>query len=192
MSEDRDDRLPPGQHWAKEKFPVLDLGIRPEIPLEDWSLEIGGQIENPMRWDWEAFSELPRVETVSDFHCVTTWSVRDAAWGGVPFSELLARVRPRPEARFVLFTCYDGYTTNVPRESLASESALLADRLAGEALPVRHGGPVRVVIPQLFAWKSAKFVKAIEFLAEGAPGYWEKRGYSDTADPWREERFREA
>ena len=188
----KSDRLPPGQHAAKDKFPVLDLGIRPEIPKEEWRLTIEGAIEQPLELDWEAFAALPRVETVCDFHCVTTWSVLDASWGGVPFPELLARVRPLPEARFVLFTSYDGYSTNVPLEALRSEQALLADRMAGEPLPVRYGGPVRVVIPELYAWKSAKFVKTITFLVEDSPGYWEKRGYSDTADPWKEERFRGA
>lgn len=183
-------RLPPGQHAAKDKFPVLDLGIRPEIPLVDWRLEIGGLVENPETLDWETFSEFPRVKAVSDFHCVTTWSVLDADWGGVSFREVLDRVRPKAEARFVFFTSYDGYTTNVPAASLRGEGVLLADSLAGEPLPVRYGGPVRVVIPQLYGWKSAKFIKSIEFRAEDAPGYWEKRGYSDTADPWKEERFR--
>ncbi len=185
-------RLPPGQHAAKEKFPVLDLGIRPDIPKSEWRLEIGGLVEDPVTLDWETFAALPRVKATSDFHCVTTWSVLDAAWGGVPFSVVLERVRPRSEARFVLFTSYDGYTTNVPAESLRGDGVLLADSLDGEPLPVRHGGPVRVVIPQFYGWKSAKFVKTIEFRAEDEPGYWERRGYSDTADPWKEERFRPA
>lgn len=185
-----DDRLPPGQHWAKEKFPVLDLGIHPRIPTETWRLAVSGLVENPLDLDWDAFSALPRVEEAGDFHCVTTWSVRDAVWGGVPFSEILGLARPRPEARFAFLTSYDGYTTNVPLAALETPGALLADRLAGEALPLKHGGPVRVVIPRLYAWKSAKFIKSIELRAEDEPGYWEKRGYSDSADPWAEERFR--
>ena len=194
MTEDSDNasRVPPGQHLAKEKFPVLDLGIRPEIPLADWRLSISGLVENPQTLTWTDFQALPRVQTVSDFHCVTTWTVLDAGWDGVRFSELLDRVRPRPEAHFAFFTSYDGYTTNVPLASLLGEDVLLADTLNGDPMPVRHGGPVRVVIPQLYAWKSAKFIKTIEFLAEDQPGYWEKRGYSDSADPWKEERFRES
>ncbi len=184
-------RVPPGQHLAKEKFPVLDLGVRPEIPPGDWRLEISGLVRHPQAWDRDDFLALPRVETVSDFHCVTTWTVLDAGWDGVPFSALLERVAPLPEARFAFFTSYDGYTTNVPLAALEAENVLLADTLNGRPLPVKHGGPVRVVIPQLYAWKSAKFIKTIEFLAEDRPGYWEKRGYSDSADPWKEERFRD-
>ncbi len=184
------DRLPPGQHPAKEKFPVLDLGIRPEISRQDWRLEITGLVEHPLSLSWDDFAALPRVERTSDFHCVTTWTVFDARWGGVAFTEILGRVKPLPEARFVHFTSHDGYTTNVPAASLASPDALLADWLGDAPLPVKHGGPVRVVIPRLYAWKSAKFIKVIEFLPEDRPGYWERRGYSDTADPWKEERFR--
>ncbi|MCB1231707.1 MAG: sulfite oxidase-like oxidoreductase [Verrucomicrobiae bacterium] len=185
-------RLPPGQHAAKEKFPVLDLGIRPEIPEEDWRLRIGGLVENAVSLSLKEIRELPHEDATTDFHCVTTWSVLDAAWGGVPFSAILDLVKPHAEAHFVFLTSYDGYTTNVPVEALHGTGVLLADRLEGQPLPVRHGGPVRVVIPQLYGWKSAKFIKTIEFRAEDEPGYWEKRGYSDTADPWKEERFREA
>lgn len=183
-------RLPPGQHLAKERFPVLDLGIRPGLKPADWRLSIGGLVESPWCLDWEAFQGLPRVEEASDFHCVTTWSVFDARWGGVAVGEILSRVRPRPEARFLFVTCYDGYTTNLPVGAIQRAGVLLADRLHGKPLPEKHGGPVRLVVPQLYAWKSAKFVKAIEFRPVDEPGYWEKRGYSDTADPWREERFR--
>lgn len=183
-------RLPPGQHLAKEKFPVLDLGIRPKIDPARWSLEVGGLVAMPLAWSWAEFEALPRVEATSDFHCVTTWTVLDAPWGGVPMDEVLRLADPRPEARFALFTCYDGYTTNVPLEALRAPGVLLADRLEGRPLPVKHGGPVRVVIPQLYAWKSAKFIRRIDLLATDEPGYWEKRGYSDTACPWREERFR--
>lgn len=191
MTENSDSRLPPGQHWAKEKFPVLDLGIHPEIAPEEWSLEISGLVENSWTLSWDEFHDLPQVEDVSDFHCVTTWSVSEARWGGVPFSVILDRVKPMAEARFVFYTCHDGYTTNTPLAPLKDDDVLLANRLNGEALPVKHGGPVRVVIPKLYAWKSAKFIKHIEFRAEDEPGYWEKRGYSDTADPWKEERHRD-
>lgn len=183
-------RIPPGQHLAKERFPVLDLGIRPRIAKTDWRLAIRGLVEAPLDLSWSDFEALPRVEVVSDFHCVTTWTVLDADWGGVAFSEILSRVRPEPAARFAFFTCYDGYTTNVPLEALRADGVMLADRLNGEPLPEKHGGPVRVVIPRLYAWKSAKFIKTIELRADDEPGYWEKRGYSDTADPWKEERFR--
>ena len=181
-------RLPPGQHTVKE-LPVLDLGIHPEVATSDWQLEIGGLVEVPLALDWQALMALPQVEITSDFHCVTTWSKYDCCWGGVPMAEILDLVKPTDEARFVLFASHDQYTTNLPVAALFAQDALLATSLDGEALSVRHGGPVRVVIPQLYAWKSAKFINSIEFLAEDVAGYWEKRGYSNTADPWLEERF---
>jgi len=181
-------RLPPGQHTVKD-LPVLDLGIYPELPVTDWRMEIGGLVEAPLVMDRDALMALPRVETLSDFHCVTTWSKYDCRWGGVPMAEILDRVKPTDEANFVLFTSYDGYTTNLPVAALFAQDVLLATCLDGEPLSVKHGGPVRVVIPQLYAWKSAKFISRIDFLAEDEPGYWEKRGYSNTADPWLEERF---
>lgn len=181
-------RLPPGQHTV-EKLPVLDLGIHPQVSLADWRLEIEGAVESALKLDWEELGELPVIEDVSDFHCVTTWSKYDCRWGGVGFGEILDRVQPTDAAAFVLFTSYDGYTTNLPLEALLHEGAMLATQLDGEPLPLRYGGPVRALIPQLYGWKSAKFLKRIDFLTEDEPGYWEKRGYSDSADPWLEERF---
>ena len=181
-------RLPPGQHTVKE-LPVLDLGIYPEVAAPDWQLQIGGLVESSLTLDWEGLMALPQVDTTSDFHCVTTWSKYDCAWGGVPMAEILDRVKPTDEAGFVLFASHDDYTTNLPVTALFAPDALLATSLDGEPLSVKHGGPVRVVIPQLYAWKSAKFINRIDFLAEDVPGYWEQRGYSNTADPWLEERF---
>ncbi|MCH2060905.1 MAG: sulfite oxidase-like oxidoreductase [Verrucomicrobiales bacterium] len=181
-------RLPPGQHTVKE-LPVLDLGIHPEVAPPDWQLEIGGLVEEPLVMDWEGLMALPQVEITSDFHCVTTWSKYDCGWGGVPMAAILDLVKPKDQARFVLFSSHDDYTTNLPVAALFAGDALLATSLDGEPLSVQHGGPVRVVIPQLYAWKSAKFIRKIDFLAEDAPGYWEQRGYSNTADPWLEERF---
>lgn len=182
------DRLPPGQHQAKG-VPVLDLGIHPKVSEEEWRLEIGGEVEAGMVLDRPAYLALPRAESVSDFHCVTTWSAFDCRWGGVLFSEIVDRVRPKEGAEFVFFTSYDGYTTNVKMADLIGEDVLLADHLNGELLSVEHGGPVRVVVPHLYAWKSPKFVRKIEFRVEDELGYWEKRGYSISADPWLEERF---
>jgi DMSO/TMAO reductase YedYZ molybdopterin-dependent catalytic subunit len=187
-SERAEGRLPPGQHTV-EKLPVLDLGIHPEISEAEWRLEIGGLVEAPLELDWDGLNALPQGEDVSDFHCVTTWSKYDCRWGGVPMGAILDLVRPKAEAGFVLFTSYDGYTTNLPLGALFAPGVFLAISLDGEPLPVKYGGPARVVLPQLFAWKSAKFIKAIEFRAEDELGYWEKRGYSNTADPWLEERF---
>ena len=181
-------RLPPGQHTVKE-LPVLDLGIHPEIAPSEWRLSVGGEVEESFELDWDSIEEMPQAEEISDFHCVTTWSKYDCRWGGVPMLEVLDRARPTDEAKFAFFTSYDGYTTNLPIGALFAPGVFLATKLDGSPLPLRYGGPVRVVIPQLYAWKSAKFIKAIEFRAEDELGYWEKRGYSNTADPWLEERF---
>ncbi|RME71596.1 MAG: sulfite oxidase-like oxidoreductase [Verrucomicrobia bacterium] len=182
------DRLPPGQRITTG-FPVLDLGVQPEIPLEAWQLEIDGAVENPVKFSWEAFNALPQIEDVSDFHCVTTWSKFDCRWGGVAFRTLCELVRPKPSAKFVYFTAYDGYSTNAPLEKCLDDDVLVATRFEGEPLPREHGGPARVIIPKLYAWKGAKFVRGIHFLEQDRLGYWEVRGYSNSADPWKEERY---
>lgn len=181
------DRLPPGQRLTTN-FPVLDLGIQPEIPLEEWRLSLGGLAENPVTLSWEQFNALPQVEDVSDFHCVTTWSRYDCRWAGVAFTTLFELARVKPEARFVYFTSYDGYSTNVPLARCLDDDVLVATRLDGAPLSREHGGPARVIIPKLYAWKGAKFVSGIAFLAEDKLGFWEVRGYSNSADPWKEER----
>jgi DMSO/TMAO reductase YedYZ molybdopterin-dependent catalytic subunit len=181
-------RLPPGQHLTSG-FPVLDLGIRPAISLERWRLEISGLVENPRTFSWDEFNALPRFEDMSDFHCVTTWSKFDCRWSGVAFFTLAETVKPKPEARHVLFTSYDGYSTNVRLEDCADDDVLIATRFDGQPIPLEHGGPARVIIPKLYAWKGAKFVRLIEFASEDRLGFWELRGYSNTADPWTEDRF---
>jgi DMSO/TMAO reductase YedYZ molybdopterin-dependent catalytic subunit len=183
-----ENRLPPGQHLTPG-FPVLDLGIRPEIPLADWRLEITGAIEHPRTFTWEDFNSLARFEDVSDFHCVTTWSKFDVRWTGVAFFTLADLVRPLPEAKHVLFGSYDGYTTNVRLEDMMDDDVLIATHYDGKPLTRDHGGPARVIIPKLYAWKGAKFIRSIEFSAEDRLGFWEVRGYSNTADPWTEDRF---
>lgn len=183
-----EDRLPPGQHLTPG-FPVLDLGIRPEIPLQDWRLEIRGRVENPKTFTWDEFNALPQFEDVSDFHCVTTWSKFDVRWSGVAFFTIAELVKPLPDARHVLFECYDGYTTNVRLEDVMDDDVLVATSYDGKPLPRDHGGPARVIIPKLYAWKGAKFIRSIEFSATDKPGFWEVRGYSNTADPWSEDRF---
>ena len=185
------DRLPPGQHLT-QGFPILDLGIKPEIALADWRLEIGGLVETPKTFTWEEFNALPQFEDVSDFHCVTTWSKFDCRWRGVAFFTLAEIVKPKPEVRHVLFSSYDGYTTNVRIEDALDDDTLVATQFDGKPIPRDHGGPARVIIPKLYAWKGAKFVRAIQFLAEDQPGFWEVRGYSNTADPWTEDRFSKA
>lgn len=148
------ERLPPGQHLTQGgAFPVLDLGIQPRIDLPRWRLKIGGAVETPIEFGWEAFNAIPQVDDVSDFHCVTTWSKYDCRWAGVAFATLIDLVRPLPEARFVFFTSSDSYSTNVPMESLLDDDVLIATRFDGEALSREHGGPARVIVPKLYAWK---------------------------------------
>jgi len=182
------DRLPPGQKLT-EGFPVLDLGVQPEIPLGDWTLAIDGLVENPVTLSWAQFNALAQVDDVSDFHCVTTWSKYDCQWGGVALTTLYELARPRPEARFVYFASYDGYSTNVALERCMDDDTLVATSFGGAPIAREHGGPARVIIPKLYAWKGAKFVKAMTFLAEDKLGFWEVRGYSNTADPWTEDRY---
>jgi DMSO/TMAO reductase YedYZ molybdopterin-dependent catalytic subunit len=182
------DRLPPGQKLT-DGFPVLDLGIKPYLPRDEWALKLDGYVERPMKFSWEQFVALPQVEDVSDFHCVTTWSKYDCRWGGVAFTTLYEIAQPKPEARYVHFTCYDGYTTNVPLDKCLDDDVLVATAFDGSPLTREHGGPARVIIPKLYAWKGAKFIHAINFLAEDKLGFWEIRGYSNTADPWTEDRY---
>ncbi|HTO33972.1 MAG TPA: sulfite oxidase-like oxidoreductase [Pararhizobium sp.] len=182
------DRLPPGQHLVKN-WPVLDLGQQPQISLADWSLQIVGGVENPVKLDWHAFHQLPQTNKLSDIHCVTTWSRYDNRWQGVSTHNLLDLVMPRPEANFVLLTSYDGYTTNLPLADFASEDGILATAWEGEPLTREHGGPMRLVIPHLYFWKSAKWLRRIEFLVGDQAGFWEKNGYHMLGDPWREQRY---
>ena len=180
--------LPPGQKLTTG-FPVLDLGVQPEIPLPDWTLTLDGLVDKPTTLDWAAVQALPQVEDVSDFHCVTTWSKYDCRWSGVPFTALYEPAQPRPEALFVYFTSYDGYSTNVPLEACLDDDVLLATHFDGAPVTREHGGPARIILPKLYAWKGAKFVKSLTFLAEDKLGFWEVRGYSNDADPWKEERY---
>jgi DMSO/TMAO reductase YedYZ molybdopterin-dependent catalytic subunit len=182
------ERLPPGQRQVRD-FPVLDLGIQPRIPLETWELKINGLVERPVVLDWRQFLALPQFKDVSDFHCVTTWSQFDMAWEGVAFLTLADLVHPTPEAAHVLFKSYDGYTTNNPLAVCLDDDVLVAHRWNGKPLSIQHGGPARVVIPKRYAWKGAKFIHEITFTAQDTFGYWETRGYSNTADPWTEDRF---
>ena len=182
------DRLPPGQMLTKG-FPVLDLGVRPEVPLAEWTLTLDGLVEKPVTLDWAKFNALPQVTDRSDFHCVTTWSKYDCDWSGVAFTTLFELAQPKPEAKFVYFTSYDGYSTNVPLANCLDDDVLVATRFGGEPVTLEHGGPARVIIPKLYAWKGAKFVRSITFLAEDRPGFWEVRGYHNVGDPWKEERY---
>lgn len=183
-----DDRVPPGQ-YVTDKWPVLTYGDTPEIEPERWSVLLFGRVAEEVTLTWEQFQALPRVRVTADFHCVTRFSTLDNAWEGVSTRELLRQVRPDSEASHVMVHCYGGYTTNLPLEDFLSEHALLVDRHNGLPLPVDHGGPVRLVVPHLYAWKSAKWVNGIELLDKDQRGFWERSGYHTYGDPWREERF---
>ncbi len=182
------ERLPPGQRQVTD-FPVLDLGVQPEVLRDQWRLKVHGKVANPVELNWDAFLALPQFSDVSDFHCVTTWSQFDMAWTGVAFFTLAEIVRPKAEATHVFFRAHDGYTTNTALATLMDDDVLVAHSWNGAPLPREHGGPARVIVPKLYAWKGAKWVKEILFLDRDLLGFWELRGYSNTADPWREDRF---
>ena len=182
------ERLPPGQRLV-HNFPVLDLGIQPEVPLAQWELKIHGLVENPVSLNWQQFRALPQFKDVSDFHCVTTWSQFNMEFEGVAFFTLADLVKPKPEATHVFFKSYDGYSTNNPLAVCLDDDVLLAHSWNGQPLTKEHGGPARVIIPKRYAWKGAKFVQEITFLDRDILGFWEVRGYSNTADPWSEDRF---
>ncbi|MDP2230060.1 sulfite oxidase-like oxidoreductase [Methylotenera sp.] len=181
-------RVPAGQNQVKN-FPVLDIGIKPTVTKEEWSLHVYGLVENELLLDWAAFLALPQITDVSDFHCVTRWSQLDMEWQGVRAQHVLALVAPLSTAKFVTLHGYDGYTTNIALEALLDDDVIIAHSVLGAPLTREHGGPVRMVVPKRYAWKSAKWLKAIELHAEDKPGFWEVRGYHNYADPWREERF---
>lgn len=183
-------KLPVGQ-VATTKWPVLDLGYKPEIGLDRWRLYIDGEVENPVVLKWEDFMALPQTDDISDFHCVTTWSRMDVPWTGVRLLDLASLVQPRETATHVLFHAYDTYTTNVSLEEALKPDVLLVHTADHQPLTLEHGGPVRVITPQLYAWKGAKWIKRIRFMNGDKPGFWEERGYSNTAYPWRNDRYSE-
>ena len=181
-------RLPPGQRLV-HNFPVLDLGVQPEVPREKWELRIHGKVENPVTLNWQQFLALPQFTDLSDFHCVTTWSQFDMTFAGVAFFTLAEVVKPKPEVTHVFFKSYDGYSTNNTLDACMDDDVMIAHSWNGKPLTKEHGGPARVIIPKLYAWKGAKFVREIVFLDRDILGFWEVRGYSNTADPWSEDRF---
>ncbi len=181
-------RLPPGQREVKN-WPVLDLGIQPDVPKAAWQLAVDGLVENPIEWTWGQFTDLQQTRIKSDIHCVTAWSRYDNDWNGVATKTIIDLVKPKPEAKHVIFHSYDGYTTNVPMEAFSAPDALLAHSWMGAPISREHGGPVRMIIPKLYFWKSAKWLRRIEFSATDKPGFWEERGYHNEADPWQEQRY---
>jgi DMSO/TMAO reductase YedYZ molybdopterin-dependent catalytic subunit len=184
----RVNRLPPGQKLVTN-WPVLDLGVQPDVKPEKWRLQIMGLVENPVALTLEQFRALPQQEFVSDIHCVTAWSRYDNRWQGVSSRTLLDLVKPKTSAGHIVFHAYDGYTTNVALDAFADDDVLLAHSWNGQPISREHGGPVRIVMPKWYFWKSAKWVTRIVFHAEDKPGFWETRGYHNEGDPWKEERY---
>ncbi len=182
------DRLPPGQSLT-QKWPVLHYGSVPRVDLATWEFAVNGLVENEVRWSYEDFIALPQAEILADMHCVTRWSTYDNHWEGVSTKEVLSHVQMKPGAKFVLVLCDGGYTTNMPLEVFAGDDCLFAWRNNGQDLTPDHGWPMRLVVPKKYAWKSAKWVNGIKLLSEDQLGFWERYGYHNDADPWREERF---
>jgi DMSO/TMAO reductase YedYZ molybdopterin-dependent catalytic subunit len=188
-------KLPVGQHEVRN-WPVLDLGDMPRVELDQWRLDVSGEVENPVTLTWNEFLALPQVDDTSDFHCVTTWSRYDNHWRGVRFRTIAELAVPKDSAHHVLCTGYDvmpgssiPYTTNLPLARAIEDDVLLVHTWEGKPLPREHGGPCRMITPKLYAWKGAKWIRKIEFLSRDKKGFWEIRGYSNTAEPWLNDRY---
>lgn len=183
-----DARIPQGQSRVSD-FPVLDMGIRPQVDRPTWALRLFGLVNQDVTLDWNAFMALPQTTVASDMHCVTRWSQLDMEWEGVLARDLVMLARPADQAQFVIMHGLDGYTTNLPLDALLDDDVLIAHRVFGGPLSQDHGWPARLVVPKRYAWKGAKWISGIEFHEKDQPGFWEVRGYHNDADPWKEERF---
>ena len=181
-------RLPPGQSLTL-KWPVLHEGDIPVFDPARWDFQVRGLVEKPLRLTWQEFQNLPQIRAVADFHCVTAWSKFDNEWRGIPFRAIADLVKPLPQARYVMVHADPGYTTNVPLEDLMRDNVLFATSHAPDPFTPEHGAPVRLVVPHLYAWKSAKWVRGLNFMDEDRPGYWERVGYHMYGDPFREQRY---
>ena len=181
-------RLPPGQYLT-DKWPVLHAGSVPTTDLATWDFRVSGEIERPLRLTWEEFIELPSIEVTTDIHCVTRWSRFDTNFRGVHWTELARVVEPRPTAGFVVAHAEQGFTANVPIEAIEDENAVLAYEADGEPLTPDHGWPLRLVVPTRYFWKSAKWLRGLEVRPTDQPGFWERYGYHNEADYWKEERY---
>ena len=185
---DKAGRVPPGQYLT-DGFPVLSAGPTPQIPLDQWEFRIEGLVNAPVRWSWAEFTALPSRDWTVDISCVTKWTKLDTRWHGVSLDDLLAAVEVDPRARFATAHSYGGYTTNLPLTDLLNNQAFVAWQYDGAALEPAHGGPARLVVPHLYLWKSAKWVRGLRLHEEDEPGFWESLGYHNRGDPWREERY---
>ncbi len=183
-------RIPAGQTQVTN-FPVLDLGIRPDITQDNWQLIVFGLVEKELTLDWGTYQSLNQITDISDFHCVTRWSQLDMDWQGVRARDVLEMAGPLDDAKFVTMHGYDGYTTNLPLDALLDDDVIIAHSVLGEPLSQEHGGPVRMVVPKRYAWKGAKWLKAIELHQFDQRGFWEVRGYHNDAFPFEEQRFSE-
>lgn len=187
---DAAERTPPGQYLT-DKFPVLHYGSVPAADLSRWDFRVFGLVDVPVSLTWDQFRALPRAQVTADIHCVTRWSKLATAWEGVPIRAVLDLAGLRPEATHVLAHCEQGYTTNLPLAVLDDQDVLLADTYDGRPLDPEHGYPLRLLVPKRYFWKSAKWIRGLEFLDHDVPGFWERYGYSNDADPWKEQRFNE-
>ena len=181
-------RLPPGQYLTG-KWPVLHAGTVPKVDLATWDFRVWGDVENPIRLSWEELEYLPAAEVTVDIHCVTRWSRFDTSFRGVHWRDLAELVRPKPSARFVVAHAEQGYTSNLPLEALEADDALIAYEADGEPLTPDHGWPLRLMVPSRYFWKSAKWLRGLELLDQDQPGFWERYGYNNNADFWKEERY---
>jgi DMSO/TMAO reductase YedYZ molybdopterin-dependent catalytic subunit len=181
-------RVPPGQRLT-EKFPVLHYGSIPRFDQDVWDLKVFGLVQEPLTLSYDQFLELPTTRIVADIHCVTTWSKLDTIWEGVLFREFIEPAQVKPEARFVMVHCEHGFTTSLPLEVVMDDDVLLAYRYDDLPLTPEHGYPLRLVVPKKYFWKSAKWVRGLELMAQDRLGFWEVRGYHNGADPWKEERY---
>jgi DMSO/TMAO reductase YedYZ molybdopterin-dependent catalytic subunit len=182
------DRLPPGQYLT-EKWPVLHYGSVPRVDLATWTLTLSGLVKSPATLTYAEFKALPRRTLKTDVHCVTRWSLLDSTWEGVPVSEVMKLVERQPSATHVMVHGENGYTTNLALEDFLRDENMLVDTRDGEPISPEHGWPVRLFVPHLYFWKSAKWVRGLEFMAGDRPGFWEKFGYHMHGDPWQEERY---
>ncbi len=188
-SEEDAGRVPPGQVITR-KFPVLHYGSVPNYPaLESWDFRVWGLVENPVTLTWQQLMELPQTEITTDIHCVTRWSKLDTRWTGVSFREIAKLVRPTEDAKFVLAHAENNFTANIPLDVLMDEDVLLAHNFDGKPLEPEHGYPLRMLVPKRYFWKSAKWLRGLQFMAEDKPGFWEDAGYHMNGDPWKEERY---
>jgi len=185
---DEASRIPPGQYLTRD-FPVLSAGPTPSIQPSDWSFTIDGLVDEPITWTWDEFQALLRQDWTVDISCVTKWTKLDTHWTGVSVDTLLENVTLDPAARFLVAHSYGGYTTNLPLEDALNGQAFVAYAYDGQPLEPPHGGPARLVVPHLYFWKSAKWVRGLRLLAADEPGFWESLGYHNHGDPWREERY---